>query len=109
MRKTEPVRLIRQEGPREISTFYRKHLGECCYYSVWQITVRIESNCKRSIYFLFKSSRRYRNIMSGTLNTCEEEYAKDPNIKPEDIRSLKQWLEKEPHLPKVKGQSNGQN
>ncbi|KAK7590872.1 hypothetical protein V9T40_002485 [Parthenolecanium corni] len=40
--------------------------------------------------------------MSGTLNTCEEEYAKDPNIKPEDIRSLKQWLEKEPHLPKVK-------
>lgn len=31
--------------------------------------------------------------------TAAMEYAKDPNLHPEDIASLRNWLNKEPHLP----------
>ncbi len=37
------------------------------------------------------------------LNTCEAEYEKDPKIKREDVQQLVNWVEKQPHMPKVKG------
>ncbi|XKL63841.1 hypothetical protein PGB90_006205 [Kerria lacca] len=34
-------------------------------------------------------------------NTCEKEYAKDPEIKQEDIQQLLDWAEKQQHMPKI--------
>lgn len=36
-------------------------------------------------------------------NTCEKEYAKDPEIKQEDIQQLLDWAEKQQHMPKITG------
>ncbi|XP_065223524.1 alpha-tocopherol transfer protein-like [Planococcus citri] len=33
--------------------------------------------------------------------TCEEEYARDPKLDKEDIQQLMQWIEKQPHMPRV--------
>lgn len=42
-------------------------------------------------------------MMKYTLSTCNAEYEKDPNIKKEDIQALKEWLQKQAHLPDVSG------
>lgn len=34
---------------------------------------------------------------------CQAEYAKDSRIKAEDIGHLMEWLNKEAHLPKIRG------
>lgn len=31
----------------------------------------------------------------------EQEYKKNDQLKPEDVKSLKEWIEKQPHLPKI--------
>lgn len=41
--------------------------------------------------------------MELQLNTCENEYAKDPKIKREDIQQLSEWLQKQIHMPEVGG------
>lgn len=41
--------------------------------------------------------------MSFSLKTCDAEYLKDPKIKKEDIQQMVEWVEKQPHLPKVSG------
>lgn len=33
----------------------------------------------------------------------EQEYKKNDQLKPEDVKSLKEWIEKQPHLPKITG------
>jgi hypothetical protein len=35
--------------------------------------------------------------------TAEKEYEKNPDIKKEDIVALKQWMERQPHLPTIPG------
>ncbi|XP_019880041.1 alpha-tocopherol transfer protein-like [Aethina tumida] len=35
------------------------------------------------------------------LANVEDEYKKDPNLKREDVRSLLEWVEHQPHLPKI--------
>lgn len=36
----------------------------------------------------------------------EQEYKKNDQLKPEDVKSLKEWIEKQPHLPKITGNYN---
>lgn len=39
--------------------------------------------------------------MSSTLADVENEYAKNKNLRKEDIRALREWADKQPHLPKI--------
>ena len=34
---------------------------------------------------------------------AEDEYAKNPEIKREDVESLQKWASKQPHLPTISG------
>lgn len=47
--------------------------------------------------------------MEFKLNTCENEYAKDPRIKREDIQQLTEWLQKQIHMPQIGGKFVLQN
>lgn len=38
------------------------------------------------------------------LANVEDEYKKDPNLKREDVRCLLEWVEHQPHLPKITGE-----
>lgn len=35
--------------------------------------------------------------------SVEEEYAKNKDLKPEDVKNLMNWAQKQPHLPKISG------
>lgn len=41
--------------------------------------------------------------MTDGLSNPEAEYAKDPNIKKEDILALMEWASKQAHLPQITG------
>lgn len=33
----------------------------------------------------------------------QNEYKKDNSLKPEDVKSLQEWVQKQPHLPDITG------
>lgn len=37
------------------------------------------------------------------LASVDEQYKKFKDLKPEDVKSLMAWAEKQPHLPKISG------
>lgn len=41
------------------------------------------------------------------LNLCDisGEYAKDSGLKQEDVKAFIEWVNKQPHLPKINGKS----
>lgn len=42
--------------------------------------------------------------MTAEYSDAKSEYAKDPKIRKEDVQLLQDWLNKQPHLPKISGE-----
>lgn len=43
--------------------------------------------------------------MSEKFDDAEEEYKKNPELSRDDVAKVKEWCAKQPHLPKLNGES----